>query len=85
MDDENAILEPLEASMRQRLDCWLCGKAADMRGVFIPIGEMSQKIGAPVGKTRVVIYPICSTCHLDPFSEIRIEEILMQQAAAARN
>ena len=38
--------------------CVLCGKVTGSRGVFLPKG--SGELGAPEGKYRVVIYPLCN-------------------------
>lgn len=79
------IKEMLQESMKQEMDCCLCRKHADVRSVFIPESGFSEKLGAPKGKTRVIVYPICESCAQDPFAKLKAEDWLLKQAAIGRN
>ena len=59
--------------------CLLCGSRSTMTGVFIPGNP--QLWGAPAGKQRQVIYPLCHDCADRPDQpdacEQRISESLL--------
>lgn len=57
MNDNEMVKQALAESMKNFEDCVLCGKRTRNRGIYIP--NDSKEIGAPEGKTRVVIYAIC--------------------------
>ncbi len=80
------IEEMVRESSQTPMNCCLCSNPADMRGVFCPTSqEFSEKIGAPKGKTRVVVYPICQKCMRDPFAQLKAEEWMLKKAATQRN
>jgi hypothetical protein len=42
----------------------MCNSTRDFIGVFVP--DNSQFYGAPVGKQRFMIYPVCAECGQAP-------------------
>jgi hypothetical protein len=48
-----------------------------MTGVFIP--DNPQEYGAPEGKIRHIVYPICETCFSAGPDAVRIEKIIKAQ------
>ena len=58
--------------------CLFCGDAATAVGAFAPTRpEYRAAVGAPAGKTRVLLYPVCTPCaeynmqHLE-YTEVRV-------------
>ena len=55
--------------------CILCGKPAVFPAAFIPKGGFH---GAPMGKTRIAVYGLCSSCRYKPDTLERVEKIFQK-------
>ncbi len=65
--------EEAEAAVRVAgRKCYLCGKPADLVGIFFP--DNPQQYGAPAGKARLVIYGLCQTCQETPGTAEAVED-----------
>ena len=73
------IKQLIAESWKRKMDCILCGKVADCRGVWIPTSEWSQKLGSMPDKSRVIVYPVCIRHVLDEATSDRIDEIIMSE------
>jgi hypothetical protein len=60
--------------------CALCGRPAASVGVWIPTKTCSQRLGAPPGKVRVVVYALCANCVAQPGAQDRVEAGLLALA-----
>jgi len=67
-DDDLKLQEMMEAlkasilkTMEYTMPCVLCEKETMGRGVHFG-GDESENLGAPPGKSRVIIYGICPEC-----------------------
>lgn len=59
--------------------CLVCGGYPDVIGVFVP--EEPVKWGAAPGKTRLVRYCLCNSCHERPETPERAEKIIRAELA----
>ena len=75
-------MEALKASILKTLEytmpCVLCAKETMDRGVHFG-GDASETIGAPPGKSRVIIYGICPECVKVENAEKLVGEALVKQ------
>jgi hypothetical protein len=75
----NAALEAvLDFMERTQPPCLLCNAPSTVTGLFLPTD--SQLWGAPIGRQRTVVYPLCSNCADRPDApdacELRISQEL---------
>jgi len=68
MIDGSHAVQALIASSQHYENCIICKHRTRNRGMYFP--ENSVELGAPEGKTRVVIYPICYK-HVDTEEKVR--------------
>lgn len=65
--------EEAEAAVRVAgRKCYLCGKPADLVGLFFP--DNPQLYGAPAGKVRILLYGLCQTCQETPGTAEAVED-----------
>ncbi len=79
--DAKRISELVKASAAAPAPCCLCEAPTRSRGVFAPY--RSTDFGAPDGKQRVLIYPICGGHKMTPESHRRIEGLLIGKLTTA--
>jgi hypothetical protein len=75
----NAALEAILAHLETtHPPCLLCGSPSSITGVFIP--GNSRLWGAPEGRQRHIVYPLCGACYARPdqtdATELRISQEL---------
>lgn len=71
------------AALAVPLPCLLCGRPASHNGVFV--AKDQRRVGAPVGKVRLVRYSLCMRCRRKPGVCHRVEKrILANFDALAR-
>ena len=77
----------IEKTLRRELGrpapCILCGAVTRDRGVFQP--NNPQEFGAPPGKVRLTIYPLCDLHPHNAETFDAVEEILLWRASGGRN
>lgn len=54
--------------------CLLCGGPPEMIGVFVP--DEPLKWGAAAGKTRLIRYCLCLSCHGRPETPEKVEKVV---------
>jgi hypothetical protein len=64
--------------------CWLCDVPGANVGVWQPSPEHQRRLGAPEGKTRVLIYTLCRSCAAKPDSIGRVEDRALATAERRR-
>lgn len=62
--------------------CLLCGARAAWRGIWHPSAECNRALGAPSGKTRIVVYSLCAGCNTLSDAVTRVEDCILADAAA---
>lgn len=63
--------------------CTLCRRRTVNVGAFFPYD--SQKYGAQPGKTRVLIYRLCDSCHDLPDWSERVDDVILKDLAVGQN
>jgi hypothetical protein len=53
--------------------CMACRGPAQHVAFFVPTDEASRQMGAPAGKRRLSMYPVCGACASSPEAIARIE------------
>ncbi len=63
--------------------CILCNRRPNLTGMFFP--NKPANYGAPPGKMRIIMYPICSKCRRKPGSSARVERAIKDDLFPDRN
>ncbi len=71
---EDKVIAAVEALHARPRFCELCGRPSTGVHVFYP--SDSPKYGAPPGKQRVILLPICETCEREPLENL--EEAILE-------
>lgn len=83
---KNQIDQAVEDSMEHDLSCCLCGQPTRNRGVFLPNDPTASQIGKPPkGKTRFVIYPLCSQHPQDAGTSEAVERAIAKHFTSINN
>jgi hypothetical protein len=64
--------------------CLLCGVPGTLVGVWQPSPTWQPRVGAPEGKTRLVIYSLCAPCAARADAGTRVENLVLATAARRR-
>lgn len=72
----------IASAMRKVNSCACCLAPATHAVAWVPTPTASKRLGAPAGKTRVVVVGVCASCQALPNAMDRIEEAMFAEAAA---